>query len=396
VIRRSPRIATLLAAGTVVAAGALLALPAAGMASAAGSTSPHAAGYRAGVILDGTDLHHAVNGGTEALTNPDDISRLGDRLFVAFQNGVGSTGGPSSSGNTASTVVEFTTAGRVLNQWDVTGKVDGLTADPQTRTVAATVNEDGNSSLYVIDPAASSGRITHYVYNLNPLPHGGGTDAVTFMDGLMLISASAPTNPSGPAVYVAFLRHPVSAGSDGLAILSPLFYDNSAAAPADPGAVSPLALTDPDSNEAVPASAPRFGGDFLLDSQGDQEQIYVAHPGTANQSLSVLAISQSVDDTAFSTGHGVLYATDPTHDLVDAVTGVFRAGEVFTTATPCGANSAPPTCPAPNFPANYLATLDLTSGTVSPLPVSGAALIPEGLLFVGGHHGQGNSQRSGQ
>jgi hypothetical protein len=102
----------------------------------------------------------------------------------------------------------------------------------------------------------------------------------------------------------------------------------------------------------------------------------------------VLAISQSVDDTAFATGGGVLYATDPNADTVDAVIGPFHPGEVFTAATPCGANSAPATCPAPGFPANYLATLDLTSGIVSPLALSGP-LSPQGLVFVGRHGGQG-------
>ena len=386
-IRRILLTSTILAAATVGTGAAMLSTSAP-LASAAAPSAAPADGYRAQAIVDGANLRHPVNGSTEALADPDDITRIVDRLFVAFQNGVGSTGDPSSGGNTASTVVEFTPSGRVVNQWDLTGKVDGLTADPHTRIVAATVNEDGNSSLYIINPSVSSGRVTHYVYNLNPLLHGGGTDAITFMDGLMLLSASAPTNPSGPAVYAAFLRPPTSAGSDGLAMLSPLFYDNSTATAADPGATSPLALTDPDSNETVPASAPRFGGDFLLDSQGDQEQIYVSHPGTANQSLSALAISQSVDDTAFATTGGVLYATDPTADSVDAITGPFHAGEVFTAATPCGANSAPATCPAPGFPANYLATLDLTSGTVSPLALSGSNLNPQGLLFVGGRGGQ--------
>ena len=380
------RTTTLLAAGI---AGAMLTAAAPGVASA-GASATHAPGYSARVILNGADLRHPVTGGTEALSKPDDLTRLSNRLFVAFQNGVGSAGDPSPSGNPASTVVEFTPSGRVVKQWDLTGKVDGLTADPRSRTVAATVNEDGNSSLYVINPWPGSGQVTHYVYNLNPLPHGGGTDAVTFMDGLMLISASAPTDPAGPAVYATFLRSPVSRGGDGLAMLSPLFNDNSPATPANPGAASPLALTDPDSSEAVPVSAPRFGGDFVLDSQGDQEQIFVSHPGTANQSLSVLALNQSVDDTAFATGAGVLYATDQTADAVDAVTGPWRAGEVVTAATPCGANSAPSTCPAPGFPANYLATLDLTSGSVSPTSVSGATLNPQGLLFVTLGGDQGN------
>lgn len=50
--------------------------------------------------------------------------------------------------------------------------------------------------------------MTHYSYGKNPLPHNGGTDAISFYDGHMLISASAPgtagaaaPNPAYPAVY---------------------------------------------------------------------------------------------------------------------------------------------------------------------------------------------------
>ena len=85
-----------------------------------------------------------------------------------------------------------------------------------------------------------------------------------------------------------------------------------------------LALTDPDSNEIVPPDAPRFAGDFMLTSQGDQEQIFV-DPWTHR--LSVLSLTQSVDDTAWPLGEqGTLYATDSTNDAVDAVTGTFPTG----------------------------------------------------------------------
>ena len=80
-------------------------------------------------------LHHSFTpqgGGkkTEPLTQPDDITAIGLDLFTAFQNGIGSQGEPSSDGNTDSTVVEFSLSGQVLGQWDLKGKVDGLTADP--------------------------------------------------------------------------------------------------------------------------------------------------------------------------------------------------------------------------------------------------------------------------
>jgi hypothetical protein len=129
----------------------------------------------------------------------------GGNLFTGFQNGVGPQGQASTDGNRDSTVVEFTPAGAVVRQWDIRGKCDGLTADPYTGQVIATVNEDLNSSLYAVDPG--SGQVVHHRYS-RPLPHHGGTDAITFYRGMMLISASAPgttgaaaPNPAYPAVY---------------------------------------------------------------------------------------------------------------------------------------------------------------------------------------------------
>ena len=108
----------------------------------------------------------------------------------------------AASGNLDSTLVEFTPAGSVVKQWDVTGKIDGMGADPATGQVIATVNEDSKSSLYTV----SGGTVTHYTYTPSSLPHLGGTDAVAVYKGKILISASAPGTAgkapaSAPAVY---------------------------------------------------------------------------------------------------------------------------------------------------------------------------------------------------
>ena len=374
---------------TVVAVtGACTALVGAAAASATPSQPGNrpTGGYTAQVILSGSSLTHEVGGSLQPLTAPDDIVALRGKLFVGFQNGVGPQGEPTSSGNSASTLVEMARDGDVAHQWDLTGKIDGLGADKAAGLIAATVNEDGNSSLYIINPSSHGpGAVTHYVYSPNPLPHGGGTDAVTFMSGLMLIGASAPTQ-NGPAVYSVTLQPPTTAGGDGVASATSLFMDNATATPANAGAPSQLALTDPDSNTKVPGSAPRFGGDFMLDSQGDLQQIYVSDPGTSHQALSVLQLTQSVNDTSFVTSDdGLLFVTDASSDSVDAVTGPFHVGEAFVSATPCGSNNAPSTCPAPpQFPANFLGTLDLNTGSVNQVPVSGVSLTPQGTVFVGG------------
>ena len=336
-------------------------------------------------ILSGGSLRHAfipagsTSSTSEALSNPDDIARLGDNLFVGFQNGVGPQGQASTDGNTDSTVVELTLSGAAIAEWDVTGKTDGVTADPEQGLIIATVNEDANSALYAIDPIThpAASQVTRYTYN-EPLPHGGGTDAISIYHGQILISASAPgttglaaPQPTYPAVYSVILNP-----STRVATVAPLFYDEDAAKVANvnsaqQGQSTALALTDPDSSEVVPFDAPRFAGDIMLTSQGDEQQIFVSDAGAPSQRLTVLSLSQSVDDTAWATDpEGRLYSTDSTDDAVDVVTGPFRDDQPLAVATPCGANSAPASCPAPpTYPANYLASLNPWTGQLIALGV---------------------------
>ena len=82
---------------------------------------------------------------------------------------------------------------------------------------------------------------------------------------------------------------------------------------------------------------------------------------------------------------GRLYSTDSTNDSVDVITGLFHLGVPVAVATPCGANSAPATCPGPGYPANFLATINPWTGMVKALAVSGAPYVPQGgLAFVPG------------
>jgi hypothetical protein len=347
--------------------------------------------YNVRTILSGKSLHHWYTKAgskvrhSEPLTQPDDITRIGSDLFTAFQNGVGPQGQASTDGNRDSTVVEFTLSGTVVNQWDILGKCDGLTANTSAALVIATVNEDAHSSLYTIDPSTS--QIVHYSY-FRPLPHNGGTDAISFYNGMMLISASAPGTTGAlvprkfyPAAYAVTLNQPKH-----LAFFRPLFFDQSRATAANRphfGQSVKLNLTDPDSNEVVPGIEPRFRGDFILTSQGDKEQIYVSSAGSRNQHLWVLSLSQSVDDTAWSTSwHGAFFATDHDADNVDVINGSFRPGTAFVAVTPCDANNAPATCPGPGFPANYIGHLDLFNGQIVKVSLRGASLHPQGLIFV--------------
>jgi len=376
---------------TVVAAGLL---GTAGCSSSSSSSGPASASSSVGAsnhtltvrqIAFGSTLKHSYqpNGKgaaiTGSLSQPDDIVILGGNLYVGFQNSVGSQGEPAPSGNLDSTLVEFTPSGHVVKQWDVMGKIDGMGADPATGQVIATVNEDSKSSLYTV----SGGTVTHYIYSQSPLPQMGGTDAVSVYNGRILISASAPGTggkapASAPAVFVVTLN----AGTK-TAKVAPFFADNATAtgvsAP-NAGKKVTLALTDPDSNLIVPSSSPEFAGDFMLNSQGDQELIF---SGASGQTLQVLKISNPVDDTAWATSaSGSLYTTDSGANSVDAITGSFKPGTVYTAVAPCNASSAPTVCPAPpKYGPNFLGTINLKTGAVGKITVTGP-VAPKGLIFV--------------
>jgi hypothetical protein len=375
--------ATVVAAGLLGMAGCSSSSPGSSSGPASASASPKTLTVKQ--IALGETLKHSFqpNGKgaaqTEHLIQPDDIATLGGKLYVGFQNGVGSMGEPSPSGNLDSTLVEFTPTGSVVKQWDVTGKIDGMGADPATGQVFASVNEDSKSSLYVV----SGGTVTHYTYTQSPLPHMGGTDAISVYHGKILISASAPGTggrapANAPGVYVATLNSGAKT-----AALAPFFAINATAtgvnAP-NAGQKVTLALTDPDSNKIVPPSSPEFAGDFMLNSQGDQQLIF---SGASGQNLQVLKISNPVDDTAWATSaSGSLYATDAGADTVDAITGSFKLGTAYTAVAPCNANSAPTVCPTPPaFPANSLGTINLKTGAVGKVTLSGP-LTPKGLIFI--------------
>ncbi|MCL2515119.1 MAG: hypothetical protein FWD85_06160 [Microbacteriaceae bacterium] len=352
--------AAALAAGTLASLGTLAAV-----AAPADAAAPHPvhnpAALRAQTIFSG-----AAHGWSD----PDDIAVLGGHVFVGFQNGVPSTG-PAAGTPQQSTLVELSPNGRLEHSWNLTGKIDGLGADRTHDRVIVTVNEDADSSMWVV---TAKGAAQHYAYDQNPLPHGGGTDAVSVFHGVIYTSASAPTT-TGPAVYRVTLLPGGSAhvastaiGTDSMATVANAGQHGS----------TQLALTDPDSNTVVPRHALRFGGDFMLDSQGDQQAIFASSlaPGAR---LKVLNLSQAIDDTAFAPARRArLVVTDAAADTVDLVTGGFTPGAAYSVVTPGDANTPP--VPTPD---NYLARLDLNTGALTPLAVSGVTVTPHGAAFLG-------------
>jgi hypothetical protein len=347
------------------------------VAQTGGATS-----FTSTMFVNAVGLTHQAGAATRPVIGPDDMAYLGGHIFVGFQNGVGSMGEASPLGKD-STIVEFDLQGHKVAQWDVVGKNDGLGADPATNRLIATVNEDGNSSVYLIDPTPGSAPV-HYQYSGKP-PHGGGTDAISVHNGTVLITASAPDSKvkSAPAVYrVSF------DSSTHVATFHEVFTDVAKASVANTnhstsGKARRLALSDPDSSAVVPAFATRFAGDYVLDSQGDNEQIFARNLGASNQSLSVLKLSASVDDAAWvADPSGAIYTTDNVGDAIHKITGPFVKGSEIVAVTPCNDNNAPSTCPGPGYPQNYLGQLNTQTGAITPIAVHGAATAPKGMLFI--------------
>jgi hypothetical protein len=307
-------------------------------------------------------IHKYAAVGTE--TKPDDLTRLGDSIYVAFQNGVGPMGEPAPSGATASTIQQYSLSGAPGKSWSVTGKIDGMTADPASGHILASVNEDGNSSFVTLNPSESAAK----TYSYTGLTHGGGTDAISIFDRQIVLSASAPTNPTGPAAYTVKLQ-------GATAQLTPLFADNATAVAVNgpaAGKTVALGLTDPDSNRVVPRSSPRFAGSFMLDGQADTQLIFLSDHRRSAGKLSVLTVSTPLDDTAFATSsHETLWLTDPAANELVSVSGAFSSGQAVSTVTP---DTGP----------SYLATLNLTTGTLT--PVAGLVDVqPKGLIFTSLH-----------
>ena len=334
---------------------------------------------------------HTFASATKSTTDPDDITLLHGHVFVAFQNGVGSDGTAGPLGPN-STIVEYRTDGAIVRTFALKGKVDGLTADPRQGRLIVTVNEDLNSSLYVLRPGDDpSTQVVHYSYDPSPAeghPAAGGTDSIAISDGDIFLAHSNPALAGSAATYEVGLDPRTR-----VAHLRPVFADNSTATDAVTKQKVTLALTDPDSNRVLPSASPRFAHQLAQVSQADGEIVFVDRHGHPDPMLTRLDLANRgapsshppVDDVTVATAdRGTLYVTDPTAGKVTALAtaglprGTVFAAEASDTSTP------------------LVGTLDLATGVITPL--GNTFSNPHGLLFVpadGGSSGEGASAGAG-
>ena len=309
--------------------------------------------------------------GTANQSNPDDITSLNGNMYVAYQNGVSPKGGPAKNGAKQSSIVEYDKTGKTIQSWNITGKCDGLTADPANNRILATVNEDGNSSMDIIKPKVAEPQ--HLSFKPDPssaaatgdLATGGGT-ALSVINGNYYLTASAPTADSKGKYSKAALFQANIDTAKGIVTLTSVLKDNAMAKDAMTGGKVTLNLSDPDSNGLVPQNSTKYAGDFMLDSQGDKELIFIHNLGSSNQTQTRLQISAQADDVIWATsGSGTLYVSDTGTNKVYAVKGTFKPGTVFVSV---GTN---------------VGTLDLNTGKITPF-VTGLS-DSHGMTFIPGN-----------
>ncbi|MDQ6614590.1 MAG: hypothetical protein M3083_07560 [Actinomycetota bacterium] len=315
-------------------------------------------------------------------TKPDDITMLDGLLYVTYQNKAGKDGSPPDS---MSTIVAFDPGtGGVVTTYSVLGRCDGLTADPNNNRLLASVNEDNNSSLFVITPGDPVP--AHFDYVPNPAEIGtdsalnGGTDAISVTpDGTIYVAHSNPAvGLDTAAVYTMTL--------DGsTAVLTRVFGVNDSARVINHtrgGPLNaPLGLTDPDSNRFLPGLR---GGTLVQDAQADSKLVLATHLRRGRPQLRQLILTNEgqpagstltpqLDDIEQVTGPGVLYAVDQKTGTIYSIDTTRAERGTFFVSQP-----APSAGDNANAPA--LGVVDLRTGVVTPVDFTLGS--PKGLLFV--------------
>ncbi|HEY2474139.1 MAG TPA: hypothetical protein VGI19_04990 [Candidatus Cybelea sp.] len=297
-------------------------------------------------------------------TMPDDIvvSADGTDLWVGYGNGV------STTGTDPSNLVEYDiSTGMMLQNISIPGHLDGLKINPETGDPWATVNEDGNPRLNIVNP--KDGKFKTFTVSSSLIT--GGMDDLVFVQGSKtaqaFIVASSQTDTTTPVIVA------VSSKMKKNALNLTAFLPG--APPSVFNVVTNMTETtdqlgDPDSMTLNPA------GEIVLDNRSDDSLYIVRNPTAPHPVLRVpLTLEDSpveVDDTIFTfselTGEhstaGTIYITDTTGNMIYTLTKpYFPPNEVYSAANV----------------ANDVVLDDLNTGIVIPV-VTGFAGV-HGLAF---------------
>jgi hypothetical protein len=287
-------------------------------------------------------------------TGPDSITLSRNSVWASYTNGADSTGLSGSS-----TIVQYKRNGQVRNTYSIAGSVDGLKVDPRTGLVWALQNQDGNSTLSLIDPKAHtvSGPIPYAVTSATQ-----GYDDVVFRGGQVFLSYTNPVAPTDPTIQL------LQNGSNPLVVRPVLLMGATGTNLATGQKNQPTTQNDPDSLKLTPT------GDLILSSGDDGQLIFVEKPGSPDQAVSFLTLLDpstglhvsGLDDAVFATARkGILYLAD---------TGNNRILKIEVDHVPVG------TLFVSIGSLNELAVIDIHTGLTSPFVSNLNG--PHGLEFV--------------
>ncbi len=244
--------------------------------------------------------------GPSGTSGVDSLTTAGGSIWAEYGNGASSNGGPGSS-----TLVQYAPDGTVQNTDTITGSVDGLKTDPVTGQVWALVNQDGNSSLRLIDPATGAvGAPLDYAVTST----SSGYDDVAFTNGQVYLSYTNPANPGDPVVrQLDNGNMPL-----GKLVVSDLLPFGATGTNIVTGKTETIPLNDPDSLKSLP------GGSLVLTSEADKAFTIISDPGTKAQSerfvsLTNLPAGSSLDDVTIPTSSsGTFYVSNGGTNQVEA------------------------------------------------------------------------------
>jgi sugar lactone lactonase YvrE len=297
--------------------------------------------------------------GTKSYFGPDSLVDDGSHVFIDYQNTTAKDCTDAATAN--STVVEYTPDGKVVKTFAVPGHSDGMREDPSSHLLWVTSCEDGNPRIVTIDP--SSGTITPYTFPATP--HGGGYDDLAFLNGTAYIAASNPNvNAAGVNVFPAVDSITLSGST---AVLKPVLMGNASATDLATKTTVSLNEVDPDSMTVDPQ------GNLVLVNQAGSELVFISNPGTAQQSVSRLAVGDQLDDTVWATStKGRLLVADGVANTTYWIRNNFVPNTVnrylYTQA------------PDDSGVVGFVGTIDPTTGLVSPAVIG--LVHPTGMIFV--------------
>jgi len=291
----------------------------------------------------------------DSAKSPDSITEGKNSIWVEYGNSTKSDGSAGSS-----TIVQYDLLGTVQNTYTLPGLADGLKVDPATGDVWALQNQDGNSTITLIDPATN--QVSAPLSYAAPYAYGAdstrGYDDVAFIGQKVFLSYTNPVNP-GDAVIQQLTNGTAPFGS--LQTTDVLRLGDTGTNLVTGGTNQPLPVTDPDSLKSLP------DGSLILTGEGDKAFTIVSNPGTTEQSASFVTLpagSSSPDDVIMPmTASGTFYISNQNDNNVLAVkvTGL-NTGDLYASV------------------GSAVDQIDPKSGTVTPI-ITGLNAA-HGLLFA--------------